>query len=238
MSIAVYLAAFVVIVVGTTVQSSIGFGANLISMPIIALFASQLVPGSALVAISAMNIFMLLRDRDHLEVSPIASALVGRVLGTAIAVVVLSQVSEDRLDVIIGLSVLGIVAATAYGGAPTRTPVTMLGAGTISGFTAGTAGIGGPPVALMFQKARGPSIRGSMGAFFVVGTTITLIGLSLAGELGWDEIRWGLLLVPAAVLGYRLSGPLLPVVDRGYTRPAILILSAASALILLARALL
>jgi branched-subunit amino acid ABC-type transport system permease component len=77
-----------------------------------------------------------------------------------------------------------------------------------------------------------------MGAFFVVGTTITLIGLNLAGELGWDEFRWGLLLVPAAMLGFLLSGPLLPVVDRGYTRPAILILSTTSALILLARALL
>jgi len=236
MSIAVYLAAFAVIVVGTTVQSSIGFGANLIAMPILALFASQLVPGSALVAISVMNVLMLMRDRAHLEVSPVGSALIGRIVGTAIAVAVLSQVSEDRLDVIIGVSVLAIVVATAYGGAPERTRTTMLGAGTISGFTAATAGIGGPPVALMFQEAKGPSIRGSMGAFFVVGTFITLVGLTIAGELGWDEFRWGLSLVPAAIVGFRLSGPLLHFVDRGYTRPAILVLSAASAIVLLARA--
>lgn len=238
MSVAVYFAAFVVIVIGTTVQSSIGFGANLIAMPVLALFASQLVPASALIAISAMNIFMLLRERSSLEMAPIANALVGRVVGTGIAVAVLAQVSEDRLDVLIGVSVLAIVAATAYGGAPERTPATMFGAGTISGFTAGTSGIGGPPVALMFQKAAGSSLRASMGAFFVVGTVITLIGLSIAGELGVDEARWGLMLVPAAVLGFRLSGPLLPVVDRGFTRPAILVLSAASAIALLARALL
>ncbi|NNC80704.1 MAG: sulfite exporter TauE/SafE family protein [Acidimicrobiales bacterium] len=237
MSVAVYVAAFIVIVVATTVQSSIGFGANLIAMPTLALFAPQLVPAAALLAISTMNVFMLRREHTALEVSPIANALVGRVIGTAIAVFVLAQVSEDRLDAVIGVSVLGLVAATAYGGAPERTRATMLGAGTISGFTAGTAGIGGPPVALMFQKAKGASIRASMGAFFVVGTIITLIGLVIAGELGADEARWGVSLVPAAVVGFFLSGPLLPVVDRGYTRPAILILSAAAAIVLLVRAL-
>ena len=204
-------------------------------MPTIVHFAPELIPGSILVAVTAMNLLMLRRDRAGLEVRPIGSALFGRVLGTVVAIGVLDSISDDGLKFVIGLAVLAMVAVAASGVAPDRTTKTMFGAGTISGFTAATAGIGGPPVALLFQNASGEKVRGSMGGFFVVGTTVTLTGLALAGEMGLEEFGWGIALVPGAIVGYLLSGPLLPVVDRGWTRPAILTLSATAAVILLLR---
>lgn len=231
----IFVGAFLVVVVASTTQASIGFGANLISMPTIALLEPDLVPASALIAIIAQNVLTLWRDRDGLEVRPVSVALVGRVCGTVIAIPVLRQLGAEGIQLIVAVTVLGLVALTASPLAPRRTTATMAGAGTISGFFAATAGIGGPPVALLFQKDPGPSIRGSMSGFFTVGTTITVIGLAIAGRLGWWELGWGLALVPAAIAGYLLSGPLLPVVDRGATRPAILALSSVAAVALLVR---
>ncbi|MCB0990835.1 MAG: sulfite exporter TauE/SafE family protein, partial [Acidimicrobiales bacterium] len=233
-----YLLAFAIVALGTSVQSSVGFGANLIAMPMIALFAPELVPGASLFAISAMNVMMLVRDRKGIEFGPVSNALIGRVGGTIAGALVIGALSDRGLRIVIALAVLAMVVISSVTTAPRRTRPNMIVAGTVSGFGAVTAGIGGPPVALMFQSAEGKQIRGSMGGFFVVGTAMTLVGLAIAGEFGLYELKWGALLVPAAVVGFVLSRYLIPIVDRGYTRPAILSLSAASAIVLLARALL
>ena len=153
MTFGLFALAFAIIVVSCTVQSSIGFGSNLVAMPTIVHFGPDLVPGSVLVAVTAMNLLMLRRDRIGLEVRPVGNALVGRALGTVIALVVLEALSDRGLQLVIGVAVLAMVTVAASGFAPVRSAATMLTAGTISGFTAATAGIGGPPVALLFQRA-------------------------------------------------------------------------------------
>lgn len=235
MTLLLFGAAFVVVVLGAAVQSSVGFGANLVAMPIVTLFAPELVPGAILVAVLVMNALMLRRDRASLELRPVRGAILGRIIGTGLGFLVLRALadSENGLKIAVALAVLLMVVIASVGKAPARTFTNMVGAGTVSGVTAMTAGIGGPPVALLFKDASGSSVRGSMGGFFTVGTVVTLTGLALAGSLGQQEVLWGLGLVPATVLGFLLSGPLLPIVDRGITRPAILTLSTAAALVLL-----
>ncbi len=233
-----YLFAFAMVALGCCVQSSVGFGANLVAMPTIALLAPELVPGAALFAISIMNILMFLRDWHGLELKPVGDALTGRVVGTVIGASLLGKLSEDGLRLLIAIVVLLIVVISLVSIAPRRTRVNMITAGTVSGFGASTAGIGGPPVALMFQNAKGHNIRGSMAGFFMVGTVMTLIGLTFAGEFGTHELKWGASLVPAAVVGFAASRFAIPYVDRGYTRPAILILSSTAAVVLVLRVLL
>lgn len=230
MAVHLVILVMVFVAVACMTQAAIGFGGNLISMPLVALVEPDLVPGAVLIAVTAQNTLMMLRDRESIQVKSVSNALVGRFAGTVVAIAVLRQISEDGLQVAVAVTVLVLVAVTTIDLAPRRTTATMIGAGTISGFFAATAGIGGPPVALMFHKDPGPDIRGSMGGFFVVGTSITIVGLALADRLGAYELRWGLALMPAALLGFLLSGPLLPIVDRGYTRPAILVVSTGAAL--------
>jgi uncharacterized membrane protein YfcA len=235
MSVLVFVLVFAIIVLACTTQAAIGFGGNLIAMPLVALIEPDLVPGSVLIAVTAQNALMLLREREAVHVRSVASALVGRALGTGVAVVGLRSVTGDGLQVLVAITVLALVAMMIADRAPRRTHATMLGAGTLSGLFATISGVGGPPVAMMFQRESGPSIRSSMGGFFVVGTTITLIGLAVAGRLGGDELRWGFSLAPAGFVGFLLSTPLLPFVDRGWMRPAILIVSSAAAVSILVK---
>ena len=227
--------ALLVIAVGATVQASLGFGMNLVVMPLLVLIDTDLVPGPALVAAVALTACVLARERQAIEARSVSWALLGRVVGTVGGVYALSRLDDDGLQLVVAIAVLVMVGVILSPLAPPRTPATMAGAGTISGFSGSTAGIGGPPVALLFQDAPGPVVRSSMAGFFVIGSLITLTGLAIAGEFGAAELRQGFVLAPASVVGFALSGPLLPVVDRGDTRAALLTVSIASAVVIIVR---
>jgi hypothetical protein len=62
--------------------------------------------------------------------------------------------------------------------------------------------------------------------------------LALAGELGTDDVRHALLLLPFLVAGFLLSGPLRRHVAGPRLRAAVLAVSATGAVVLLARTLL
>src|SRR5690606_39990084 len=50
---------------------------------------------------------------------------------------------------------------------------TQLAAGMVSGTTGTAAGIGGPPIALLYQHRAGPVVRSTLSATFLVGTVLS-----------------------------------------------------------------
>ena len=237
MSPAVFAIVVLIVAVGCLFQASIGFGANLIAQPLVYQFEPDLVPGSVLVATASLSVLVLRRERQAVEIRPIAVGLAGAVLGIALGIVVVAWASASALAVLIALCVLAMVAIMAAGLTLPRSRGNLFAAGALGGFGSLTAGIGGPPLALLYASADGPRIRSFLSGYFLVTSVITFAGLTLAGRFGVDQLIDGLALVPAAIVGFLLSTPLLPVVDRGVTRPAILIASAAAAMLLLVRTL-
>ena len=102
------------------------------------------------------------------------------------------------------------------GGHPTRS--VLFGAGAASGFMATAAGLGGPPVALVYQRAPGLRLRGTLAAYFIVGTVISLVALAWAGRFGAEEMRLSVFLIPGTVLGYFMSRPAAAYLDGGHTQ--------------------
>jgi uncharacterized membrane protein YfcA len=113
------------------------------------------------------------------------------------------------------------------GGPPTR--AVLFGAGTASGFMATAAGLGGPPVALIYQRAPGRRLRGTLAAYFIIGTVVSLVALAAVGRFTHEEARLSLFLIPGTVLGYLLSHRAAAFLDAGYTRTAVLAVSALAA---------
>jgi uncharacterized membrane protein YfcA len=93
--------------------------------------------------------------------------------------------------------------------------------------------IGGPPMALVYQRERAARLRSTLAGFFLFGAGLALASLVAAGEVGRAELRDGVLLLPGLVLGLAVSRTLRPYVDRGWTRPAVLALCLAAAIILI-----
>jgi uncharacterized membrane protein YfcA len=93
-----------------------------------------------------------------------------------------------------------------------------------------TAGLGGPPVALVYQRETGLRLRGTLAAYFIVGTVLSLLALAWAGRFSGEEVRLSFLLIPGTVLGYFMSRPAAAYLDAGYTRTAVLAVSMLAAI--------
>jgi uncharacterized membrane protein YfcA len=223
---------------GAVVQGMIGFGASLLAVPLLVLIDPNLVPAPVIIASLVLNVLMIRRHAGahHWRAMrwPIAGSVPGSVAGAA-AVTVFAKAG---LTVFFGVVVLLAVALSASGLHPRRTPRNLAVAGTLSGFMGTAVGIGGPPIALLFQHATGPEIRASLSRFFGIGSVISLVLLGAFGQLELADLRRSLVLIAGMVLGYAISGAFAHRVDPSHVRRGVLVLSALSAIIGIARALL
>ena len=219
--------------VGALVQGSVGFGLNLIAAPILALIDPTLVPGPALASAFILTILITRRERASIDARGVRWAMVGRVPGTILAAVAISSLPERGLAVFFALLVLLAVVMSTLRWHPRPTTGTLLGAGALSGFMGTATSIGGPPIALVYQREQGPIIRATLSGYFVLGSILSMAVLALIGEFGGDEILATAALVPGLLCGFWLSRQTTRLLDRGYARHAILVVSAGSALTLL-----
>ena len=93
------------------------------------------------------------------------------------------------------------------------------------------------PIALALHGMPGPELRATLSTYFLVGTTISLVVLGLAGQFGTSDLVIAAWLVLPVAVGVVLSGPLRAPLDRGWLAPAVYVLSSAAAVILLVRSL-
>jgi uncharacterized membrane protein YfcA len=219
----------VVMAISALLQGAVGFGLGLIAIPFLIYLDVRFVPGPLLVAALTLHMLVLRRDRSGVDRSGLTMLLSGRVLGTIPAAILLASLPRDSMKILLaGVVLAGAVMGLLHpGGRPT--PAVLFGAGTASGFMATAAGLGGPPVALVYQRETGLRLRGTLAAYFIVGTVLSLIALSWAGRFGAEEVRLGVVLIPGTVIGYFLSRPAAAYLDGGRTRVAVLAVSALAA---------
>lgn len=230
--------ALTVLFVGSAIQGSVGFGLNLFAAPLLVLIDPTLVPGPAIVASGFLNLLVIRRERAPHVWRQMRWPIVCQVPGALAGALAVALIATDDITVFFSLLILVAVGLSISGLHPARTPRNLGIAGTVSGFMGTAVGIGGPPIALLFQRASGPEIRASLSRYFAAANVISLTMLAVVGHLGLDDIRAGLVLVPAVLAGYLASSALLGRIDARSVRVAVLGLSAGSAVVALVRALL
>ena len=92
-------------------------------------------------------------------------------------------------------------------------------------------------MALVYARSPGPRLRGTLAAYFLAGTLLSLASLSATGLLNGRGWLLGLALVPPVLVGNLLARPLTRHLDAGRTRPAVLVVSGAAGLLALVTAL-
>lgn len=218
-----------VMTISGILQGAVGFGQGLLSIPFLIFLDLRFVPGPLLVSALTLHMLILRRDRSGVDRSGLTMLLGGRVLGTIPAAILLAQLPLDGMKILLaGIVIAGAVMAALHSGGPATRRV-LFNAGAASGFMATAAGLGGPPVALVYQREPGLRLRGTLAAYFIVGTVISLAALAWAGRFGAQEIRLSAYLIPGTVLGYLMSRPAAAYLDSGRTRSAVLAVSALSA---------
>ena len=211
---------------------------GLLTSPILILIDPRFVPAPILLSSLALTTFLILRERHAIDVVGLRWAIAGRAAGTLAAGTVLAVLPADRITIVFGGLVLIGVAMSMSGLRLQPHRSTLVGAGMLSAVMGTIASIGGPPMALVYQHARGDRLRATMSSFFWIGTIMSLTALRLVGRFGADEVRLALVILPAMMLGFFTSRWTATLVDRGYTRPLVLSLAATAGLIVIVRQLL
>ena len=226
-------ACLAIVLIGATIQSSIGFGLGLVAAPVLGIVDPAFVPVGVLVAIAPMTVVMAMREHHHVDRTGIGWAVLGRVPGTVLGAWVVARADHTTLAFLIAASVLLAVAASVTGlhVAPNRRNLAL--AGVASGFGGTAVGIGGPPMAIAYQNSRPETIRSTLAVFFLVGLTISAVSLSVAGVIGRRELQLGSLLIVPSLLGTLIGGRLSGHLPDGKIRPLVLGLCVLSAIALI-----
>lgn len=224
-----------IMILATAVQGAIGFGLALIAAPVLLLIDPRFVPGPLLLSALLLTVLIAIRDRAGIHVRGVGLLVVGNLPGSLLGGVVLSMTSPTALTRIIGVLVLLAVVISGSGVHVRPTRWTLLAAGGTSGFTGTVSSIGGPPIALLYQRSKGVEIRGTMSAYFTIGGTVSILAIYGAGRLGAAELSLTTWLLAPTVIGFLLSRSMATIVDRGYVRPTVLILSGVGAVAVILR---
>jgi len=144
----------------------------------------------------------------------------------------------DGLSVAFAVMVVLAVVLSLSGLRMATVPRNLAGAGVISGVMGTVSGIGGPPIALVYQHEPAALLRGTLPRYFLVGGLLSIVAIGRAGHLGGDEVVPSIVLVAAALAGSPLSGPVARHLDQRSARPVVLGLSVVAAVAVLIRELL
>lgn len=223
----------VVVALGALVQGTVGFGIALVAAPLLAILDPSLVPVPLLMITAVHAVLTLLREHVDTDWRGVGWALLGRLPGIGLGVLAVATLPPRGFVAAVGLTVLVCCGLSVVRWRPRPTVPALLIAGLVSGAGGTASAIGGPPVALLYQDAKGPRVRSTLAAYFTVGTLASIAGLALAGEVTGAALGSGALLLLPMLAGFALSGPARRLLDRGWTRPSVVGLAAAGAVALL-----
>ena len=222
--------------IGSSVQGSLGFGLGMLTSPLFAMIDHSFVPVAMMLAVVPLTFGVAIRDRAHIDASGFKWAILGRFPGVFIGLVALRAMNEDLLAYAVASSVaiaviISVVTSRRGQVVPTNA-TTLTSAGFASGFMGTVTSIGGPPMALVYKDGDPRTVRATIAAFFSIGVVITVAGFVLSGEIGRHELALTAVLLPGVLGGLPLSNVLARHMSAAVMRPLILVMCAASALLL------
>jgi uncharacterized protein len=235
LSLAVFATIAAAVMVAGFVQGTTGVGFALIVAPVLALLAPDLVPVSLLMLMIPLNVYVAWRERKALDRSGAAWITAGRFFGTFGGLWLLTTLTSSFLNILIG--VVTILAAIATLIAPSFIPDhrALVAAGVVTGVTETATGIGGPPLALVYQHQGAARLRSTLAFCFLVGQLISIAMLALAQRVSASHFETALMLVPALAVGAVVSRLAHDRVDGRPLRVFVLLFAIVSGAVLLIR---
>lgn len=227
-SIAVLVAGFI--------QGSTSVGFALITAPVIGILQPALLPVCVLVLMLPLNLYVLWRERRAVDRFGASWITGGRILGTAGGLWVLAALSASHLSIFVGVSTIAAALATLLMPAFSPNRHTFVAAGLVTGVTETATGIGGPPLALVYQHQPAAVMRSTIALCFLIGELVSLATLLATGRIDMTQLSAAALLLPALIAGAMLSHFVHHRISNRFLRAFVLVFAIASGLVLLLRA--
>lgn len=230
LDLAVWISFFLATCIGAGFQGSLGFGLSFTMVPFLVILEPAAVPTVPLLVVLPIVVAGLSRDFSHVDLRGSGWLILGRVPGTAVGGVLLWWISADLLSLLVGVVLLGCVVAILAQLSPPLNRETQLAAGFASGVMGTAAGIGGPPISLVYRRETGATMRSTTGLAILAGAGMSMVAVLSTGR--WDPGHAALAasLLPAAVIGFLLSRLLNKRISRGTLQTSVLVLAALAGL--------
>lgn len=227
--------ALVAVVVGVAafVQGTSGLGFALIVAPVVGTVDPGLLPVFLLASMIPLNLYVAWRERAALDVRGARWISAARLAATPGGLALLWAVPARHLGVVVGAAT--VLAAVVSLLAPAFTPgrAAYVGAGAVTALTETATGVGGPPLALVYQHRPPAELRSTVAVCFLVGEVASL-GLLFATGQGRPGQLWpALLVLPVLALGVWLSRLAHHRVDAAKLRITVLVFAAVSGTLLI-----
>lgn len=232
------LLANLVVVAGACLQGVAGYGIGTLAAPLLFLISPVFVPGPLMLNATLLTVFMVIRNHAAIQVREVRFAIVGGVAGVVLAALTLLVISTKGFELFFGALILVGVVLSLGGFKPALNARNSLMAGAASTYMGTITAVGGPPIALIYQNAKGPLVRANLSAFFMVTSVLSLSGLLVSGYLGTRELLLFAVTFPGVFLGFWLSGTLVSRMSFEGLRPVILAIAAIAGTAALIRGLL
>lgn len=217
------------------VQGSTGVGFALIVAPVLGLVAPAMLPVAVLVLMLPLNVYVAWRERAALDLRSGAWITAGRFAGTFGGLWVLVALSANHLNLLIGISTIAAAVVTLAMPAFRPGRGVYMAAGLVTGVTETATGIGGPPLALVYQHHPVAVMRSTIAMCFLVGELISLAFLWNAGRIAAPQLADAALLLPALGLGALLSQRIHHRIDARMLRAFVMLFSIVSGVVLVLR---
>lgn len=193
------------VLAGAFVQGASGLGFAMVFAPVAGLIEPGMLPVALLALMLPLNLYVLWRERSHLDWHGAGWVGIARVASTPLGLWLLLVVPENRLALLFGGATVlaAVVSLLAPDFQPTRGA--FLAAGAATGLTETATGVGGPPLALVYQHRPAPELRATVAACFLVGEVVSLAMLLAQGRGESSALVDAVWLLPALVVGLLLS---------------------------------
>ncbi|MFB6553767.1 TSUP family transporter [Streptomyces sp. NPDC056405] len=221
------------VTVAAFVQGSSGLGFALIVAPVAGILAPGLVPVFVLASMIPLNLYVAWRERTSLDLRGAGWIIGARLAATPAGLALLWLIPERSLGVFVGVAT--VLAAVVSLAAPVFTPgrAAYVGAGAVTGLTETATGVGGPPLALVYQHRSPAELRSTVAACFLVGEVASLALLFAAGKAEVSELGWAVALLPAVAAGAWLSRLVHHRLDARRMRLCVLVFALVSGIVLM-----
>jgi uncharacterized membrane protein YfcA len=230
-------AVLAIVTAGAMVQAGLGMGFGLMAAPLLALVAPQFVPVPCIWMGFFTASWSTLAERDAVVWSEVGLASLGRVVGVAVGVGLLSlALGAGVFSLVFGVMVGLAVLITLAGRPLPFTRANMLAMAAVSGAMGTVTSVGAPPMALVYQGRAAQVARPTLAAFFAVGTALSLAGLYLGGFAGLQDLFLALVMLPPLLAGTWIAARGRARFDRRY-RPLLLAVAGSAAVLLIVRGL-
>jgi uncharacterized protein len=233
------LGSFIIITValsiGAALQGSIGYGMGILVTPVLVLVNQLMVPGPFLLAALVLVVLVVLRERQSVDLYGLRWVLLGSIPAAILGAQLIASFSIRAMNIAFGAVILLAVVMSLIGVCFPPFRWVLVVAGILSGFMGVVGGVGGPPLALVYQDSSPERLRSTLSGYFIVATLVTLIALIPVGRLGFQELKLTLVQLPGIVLGFLISSRLMRMIDARSVRGVVLAISAVSAVVVITK---